>query len=155
MSPECLRNVGRKEGQTKTRQGIRAQIEETKAWRIRRMLPSPRRPSIAGPEPLVINPNTWVPTTQLVEDTARLCSHLPGNIDAVLGIARSGLLPATQVAVMLHRPLYSVGTFETDPVQILHCGGGWRMLGTLPHARLAAPRKLVIVDDTAWHGIAM
>jgi hypoxanthine phosphoribosyltransferase len=155
MSTECLHDLGHQERQTRARQGIRAQIEETKAWRLRRLRPVPRRPSIAGPTPLTIDPNTWVPTKQLVEDTARLCSHLPGDIDAVLGIARSGLLPATQIAVMLHRPLYSVGTFEADPAQILHSGGGWRMLGTLPHPRLAAPRRLVIVDDTAWHGIAM
>jgi hypothetical protein len=155
MSPECFHDVGHECGRNRDLRGIRAQIEETKAWRLRRLKPVPRRPSIAGPEPLVVDPNTWIPTTQLVEDTARLCSHLPGDIDAVLGIARSGLLPATQVAVMSHRPLHSVGTFETDPTKILHCGGGWRMLGTLPHTPLAAPRKLVIVDDTAWHGIAM
>jgi hypoxanthine phosphoribosyltransferase len=154
MSPECHHDLGRKVGQTATHEGIRGRIEETKAWRLRRTQ-SPRRTSIAGPDALVIDPNTWVSTTRLVEDTARLCSRLPGDIDAVLGIARSGLLPATQIAVMLHRPLYSVGTFETDPAQIQHCGGGWRMLGTLPHASLAAPKKLLIADDTARHGIAM
>jgi hypothetical protein len=66
---------------------------------------------VSGFEPVVVDPKTWITTVRLVEDTARLCSQLPGDLDAVLGIARSGLLPATQVAVMLHRRLFSVRTF--------------------------------------------
>jgi hypoxanthine phosphoribosyltransferase len=115
---------------------------------------------VCGPEPVVVDPRTWITTVRLVEDTARLCSQLPGDLDAVLGIARSGLLPATQVAVMLHRRLFSVRTFETDPAQILDCGGGWRLLGTGDRGQGTGDReqslkKIVIVDDTAWHGIAI
>jgi hypoxanthine phosphoribosyltransferase len=122
---------------------------------------------VAGPEPVAIDPKTWITTVRLVEDTARLCSQLPGDLDAVLGIARSGLVPATQVAVMLHRRLFSVRTFETDPAQILDCGGGWRLLGTGDRGQGTGDRgqgtgnrgeglkKVVIVDDTAWHGIAI
>ncbi len=139
---------------TATRPNLRARIEAAKEWRFQQALPKPKHSSISHASLRTIDPNAWIPTTQLVEDTARLFSYLPGDIDAVLGIARSGLLPATQIAVMLHRPIYTVGTFAVDPSAITHCGGGWRMLGALPQTT-AAPRKLLIVDDTAWRGIAM
>ncbi len=139
---------------TTTRPTLRARIEAAKEWRFQQTLPTPRLASINQASLRTIDPNAWIPTTQLVEDTARLFSFLPGDIDAVLGIARSGLLPATQIAVMLHRPIYTVGTFATDPAAITHCGGGWRMLESLPQAA-ANPRQLLIVDDTAWRGIAM
>ncbi len=138
----------------RTHRSIRVRTEQAKAWRQRRMLPLPRRCSVAGREPRVIDPDAWIPTTQLVEDTVRICSHLAGDIDAVRGIAHSGLLPATQIAVMRHRPLYSVGAFANDPAQILNCGGGWRMMGTLPNVA-DNPKRVLIVNDTAWRGAAM
>ena len=54
---------------------------------------------------------------------------------------------------MRHRPLYSVGALRTIP-QILNCGGGWRMMGTSPNVA-DNPKRVLIVDDTAWHGDAM
>jgi hypoxanthine phosphoribosyltransferase len=137
------------------RKWLHARIDRMDLRRLRLAFSEQPRSSVVGPEPVVVDPNTWIPTTRLVQDTARLCSYLPGDIDAVLGIARSGLLPATQIAVMLHRPLFSVKTFESDPAQILDCGGGWRMLGVPPYGPMADPKKVLIVDDTAWHGIAM
>ncbi len=148
MSPKYLAAT------TPTRQNLRIRVAGAKVWRRQRMLYTPPCASINRSLLRTIDPNAWIPTTQLVEDTTRLCSYLPGDIDAVLGIARSGLLPATQIAVMLHRPIYAVGTFETNPAAIIHCGGGWRMSGTFPHTT-ASPDKLLIVDDTAWRGTAM
>jgi hypoxanthine phosphoribosyltransferase len=102
----------------------------------------------------ILPPEAWITTARLMEDTARLCSHLPGDIDLVLGIARSGLIPAVYIATMLHRPVWTVGTFAERPQEIVPCGGGWRMYG-LEQPEHPEPAKALIVDDTAWHGIAI
>lgn len=95
--------------------------------------------------PQTLHPDTWVTLSQLAADSTRLAAALE-PVDAVLGIGRSGLLPATIVAVMHHAPLFSCGTFP-EFSKIRSCGNGWRMLGSDPPLK-----TLAIVDDTAAHG---
>jgi len=50
----------------------------------------------------------FIETKQLVAHTLELAGHLPMNeIEAVVGIARSGLLPATIIATQYAKPLYA------------------------------------------------
>lgn len=89
----------------------------------------------------------YVTTAQLVADTLALLPQLPADLDAVVGIARSGLLPASLVATARHVPLWtcSRGQGLTDP------GHGGRMDG----ATGGDPRHVVVVDDTAALGREM
>lgn len=48
----------------------------------------------------------FISTTQLVPDALRLLSQLPPERSAVMGIALSGILPASTLATALHVPLY-------------------------------------------------
>lgn len=100
-------------------------------------------------QPGEASPISWISTSRLVEDTMRLCSKLPPDIDAVVGVARSGMLPATHIATMRHVPLYVTSVDRTGrPSPIVHCGHGCRMTGYPKRP----PRRVLIVDDTARGG---
>jgi len=71
---------------------------------------------------------------------------LPADLSAVIGIPRSGLIPAAQIAATLHLPLYSLD-FARGLVDV---GSGSRK-ATLP----TALNKVALVDDTTFSGIAM
>lgn len=71
---------------------------------------------------------------------------MPPHIDAVVAIARSGLLLGSVLACLLHVPLYS-----TAPEGIVACGVGIRM----QDAPAKPPRHVLLVDDTVWSGHAM
>jgi len=86
---------------------------------------------------------TYVTYARLAADTDRLVSMLPPGIDVVVGIARSGMLPATQVAMALHRPLYAIAEERVTPL-----GGGHRMKNYRSNGR----HRIVIVDDTTASG---
>ena len=97
--------------------------------------------------PYKMESSQWITTTQLTEDAMRLVPILKAKgVDAVVGIARSGLLPASIVAVAMHVPMYSVGMSEVVP-----CGGGWRTSGQ----ESRPPTKIAIIDDTVFRGVAM
>src|SRR3972149_2680281 len=76
----------------------------------------------------------------------RLTAPLPADLSAVIGIPRSGLIPAAQIAATLHLPLYSLD-FARGLVDV---GSGSRK-ATLP----TALTKVALVDDTTFSGIAM
>ena len=78
-------------------------------WPAIDALPPAFRPN-SGAEVRSVDPNTWITTGQLINDTAWLGGYLPGDIDAVIGIARSGLIPAQQIACMRHLPLLACRT---------------------------------------------
>lgn len=116
--------------------------------------PPPSAPSSGPIERL--GPWDYVTTERLVRDATRLIPMLPqadhpaGPIDAVAGIARSGLLPASLLSFHLHLPLLCVSRFRgvTDP------GHGLRLEGTGP-CRSCRPRHVLLIDDTAAHGREM
>jgi len=93
-----------------------------------------------------IDPDTFITSARLASDTQRLISHLPPGIGAVVGIARSGLVPAGLVAYGLHIPLWSVST-QTG---VVSCGHGYRM-----HASKREGDKILLIDDTVARGNAM
>lgn len=89
----------------------------------------------------------YVRTTELIEATRSLQAVVPRTIDAVAGIPRSGLLPATVLATALHLPLFAV-----TPKGTLACLNTGDRSGGLADTQ---PRQLLLVDDTAHSGATL
>ena len=104
------------------------------------------------PEPIDTRPTisterrAWITTTEMIQDTLRLVPELTGYT-AIIGVARSGLTPATLLAQMLHLPLYILRQTSED---IIHAGHGWRL-----HGREIELTKPLLVDDTIGSGTSM
>jgi hypoxanthine phosphoribosyltransferase len=94
-----------------------------------------------------LDPFTFLELDDLLAATQRLVPEIPPDVDLVVGIARSGLIPAAPLATWLHRPLltYTLTAGVVDP------GAGGRMLGF----QRPTPRRILLVDDTASTGQAM
>lgn len=86
----------------------------------------------------------WVTTEQRIKDTRMLMRMLPINTSAIIGVARSGLAPATEIAMMLHLPLY---VLDQEGRTIREAGHGWRLTEARP---LTGP--WVAVDDSFASG---
>ncbi len=89
--------------------------------------------------------DTFIRTDRLCRDSAELACRL-ADVDAIVAVARSGLLPASIVAVNLQRPLWCVS--QASGVSFV--GHGSRLRGDR-----TLPRSVVVIDDTAYHGTAM
>lgn len=85
----------------------------------------------------------FVTTAQLTADVLELASRLPPKLAGIVGVARSGVLPATQLAMHLHLPLLILRESQND---IVDAGHGWR----LGHHKPEGP--LLVVDDTCMTG---
>lgn len=92
-------------------------------------------------------PYQYVTTAAMIQDAVALAGHVPSDVDAVVGIARSGLLPATAIAAVLHLPMLSLGS-SGEPAAL---GSGGRMKGQTA----TNPRHLLLVDDTIGTGKSM
>lgn len=90
----------------------------------------------------------WVPLQQLAHDAQILASSLPPDITAIVGVARSGITPASMVASLLHLPLIAIRQTANDVIEV---GNGWR-LGGNHHVSALASGKVAIVDDTVMTG---
>lgn len=109
---------------------------------------APEPPTLRGGRNLTgrtLGPWHWVRTVDLVEDARRLAAELV-DVDAVVGIARSGLIPAGVVATLLNVPLYSTSK-RTGLVDV---GTGVRL-----EDHVLDLRRVALVDDTAARGVEM
>lgn len=109
--------------------------------------PQPPEPPPDAPRPTPISypSDTFITIAQLAADSTRLIPYLARRCQAIVGIARSGMIPAAILATQLHLPLYSV-----HAGRVTHAGHGIRLEPGNTHA----PR-VAIVDDTAASGYAM
>jgi hypothetical protein len=98
------------------------------------------------------NVHNWITNQDLVKDTQFLTrliySHHP-KLSGVAGVARSGMLPATQIALALGVDLYEA---TTDGCKLI--SGGVRRTGTLHGERRNDNGPIVIVDDSTCSGYA-
>ena len=79
----------------------------------------------------------------LIRDVRTLCGRLPQDFDLVIGIARSGLLPATMIALHMNVPLSIID-------------GGTKLGGKRVQLLKDKPiRKALLVDDTSYGGATM
>lgn len=93
--------------------------------------------------PRVENPFTYITAAQLMDDTNELVKILPTDFDIIVGSARSGMLPATNLACRYHKPLYS-----SDDSQVLYVGNGWR----LSNYNIGEVKKILLIEDTVYNG---
>lgn len=113
---------------------------------------SHRRRLSGHAEPLDTRPKipasrrAWVTTVELMRDTLRLVPELT-VYSSIIGVARSGLTPATLLAQMLHMPLYILRQSIGD---VVHAGHGWRL-----HGRGIELENSLLVDDTIGSGASM
>jgi hypoxanthine phosphoribosyltransferase len=89
----------------------------------------------------------FVTTRQLIDDVYGLAKQLPSNIAGLVGVARSGVLPATLLAMHRHLPLWILRETQED---IVDAGHGWRLR---QHTKCAGP--LLVVDDTVMTGASL
>lgn len=106
-------------------------------------------PAARGPGVRTLDRDAIVSTAQLAADSLELAAKLPADVDLVVGIARSGLTPASVAATLRHVPLWTVsGVRPPAPA-----GSGQRMgAGAEPRP---APRRIALIDDTAATGREM
>ncbi|MGD9712796.1 MAG: hypothetical protein AB7V46_12085 [Thermomicrobiales bacterium] len=100
-----------------------------------------------GPLPEARGAKPWprfITTQQLVADTLQLASTLPPEISAIIGVARSGMLPASVLATSLHLPLFAL---DQERGIVRSVGHGWRF-------RQYEARKgpVLVIDDTTGSG---
>src|SRR4051812_30935758 len=78
------------------------------AERRRRWLGNPKpEPSRPVPVPRSTPPE-WISTARLARDATLLAGLLPLDVAGIVGVPRSGLIPAAIVATYLHLPLYEL-----------------------------------------------
>lgn len=98
-------------------------------------------------EPFYIDQWEYITTERLTVDTRTLMETLPANIDLIIAIARSGLLPGSLISYHLHLPLFSVS--RQQGLQDL--GHGVRLENYMRNN----PRHILIIDDTVAGGKEM
>ena len=87
-------------------------------------------------------------TKRLVADTLVLSSVVPPDCVGIVGITRSGLIPASILATHLQLPLYELSLF--DKIVFRRLSGGIRIVDTnLKNG------PLFVVDDTVFDGHSM
>jgi uncharacterized HAD superfamily protein len=90
----------------------------------------------------------WISTPQLVIDAAALVGRLPPDISGVVGIPRSGMLPASIIATHMQLPLWELP--NSGPPRRIGFGSRGHTLG---FADSHGP--LLVIDDTVYGGAAM
>lgn len=94
-----------------------------------------------------VSPSAYISSSQLCADAMALLGKIPPEVDLIVGIGRSGLMPATLLACHLHLPLWATA----GKAEIMPCGPGIRM----EDFPARGPRHVLLVDDTVWSGHAM
>lgn len=92
-----------------------------------------------------IDPDEFVSVECLVADTLSLAPELPAP-GRIVGIARSGLIPASVLSTTLGGELWSI---DQHSLELQSLGTGTRMRGT------PVDGPTVLVDDSTWSGNAM
>ena len=99
------------------------------------------------------NPVHFLVTNQdLMKDSGHLAKIIysrHNNISGIAGVSRSGMLPATSIALTLGVDLY-----EASPNGLRLLSGGVRRTGTLHGSRRTDNGPIIIVDDSTCSGHA-
>jgi uncharacterized HAD superfamily protein/hypoxanthine phosphoribosyltransferase len=84
----------------------------------------------------------YLSTEDLVKDTYNIISKIK-NCKYIIGVVRSGLLPATIISTAIHKPLYSINQYT---LEIKNLGGGVRFDG------VSSGDTIYLIDDSSWTG---
>jgi len=90
----------------------------------------------------------FITLEQYAKDVRKLLTLVPHDIDCVAGVARSGLYPASMVAMWLHKPMIVV---SQSSGKIVEAGNGWRLGNGHNHVK-PSTGKVLVVDDTVMTG---
>lgn len=100
---------------------------------------------------IVLSQGRWnyISTAQLLRDTYELVKHVPADCAGIVGVPRSGMIPASLLATASHLPLLEF----SSQYGLRQLGTGGRMHG----ARIGdfGKGKLFVVDDSVHSGGAM
>lgn len=88
-------------------------------------------------------PIEWITTAELARDSVRLAELLPPDTARIVGIPRSGMIPASIIAAHLHLPLWEL------------TGGFFRRLASGSRGFGTVEGQTVVVDDTVYNGSAL
>jgi len=94
----------------------------------------------------------WVTTGQLVADTLGIASRLPPDLAGILGVARSGIFPASLLAMHLHLPLWIV---QQRQRAVAPAGHGYRLDSRGSRIGAQTAGKWLLIDDTTASGSSM
>lgn len=89
----------------------------------------------------------WISTSQLVEDGLELIRYVEPDTTGIIGVPRSGMIPAAAIATHCHLPLY-----ELTPTGIRQMNAGSRGNNWIVTPGRA---KFLLVDDSSHNGGAM
>ena len=95
----------------------------------------------------------YITNAQLIRDCKNLLLPQVANLDikGIIGIPRSGMFPASMIAMWLNLPLYFLDPQNNlVPMSGASKFGGIRMMGHKP-----LTGRLLVVDDTVYAGTAM
>ena len=90
-----------------------------------------------------------ISTADLVKDTQSIIPRIDQN-SIIVGIPRSGMLPASILATSMHLPLYSMSRKTLDFTDV---GSGRRIVD--PEEIGLGSKKIYLVDDSSCSGLAM
>lgn len=76
---------------------------------------------------------------------------IPSDIDLIVGIPRSGMLAALMLAELMNKRCVDLDAFVEG--RTMSCGGRGRLIGSRHEA--ASREKVLVMDDTVFHGNAM
>jgi orotate phosphoribosyltransferase len=88
------------------------------------------------------NEYVYLTTEDLVKDTYSIIDQIV-DCKYILGVARSGLLPATIISAAIHKPVYSI---NQKTLEITNLGGGSRF------DDLKTGSIVYLIDDSSWTG---
>lgn len=88
----------------------------------------------------------WITTADLAAGAMELADQVPPDVTRVVGIPRSGMIPAAAIASKLHLPLYTIRDWQVEPA-----GGGFR-IGWGEGRDDSAGGRWLFVDDTLHNG---
>jgi hypothetical protein len=86
----------------------------------------------------------WVTTAELAAAAIDLADQVPPDITRIVGVPRSGMIPAAIIASKIHRPLFTIRDWQVVPA-----GGGFR-IGW--NENTGDGGRWLFVDDTLHNG---
>lgn len=108
-------------------------------------------PGYRAPIPVAIDKLNWVSHDEMTADVRHLRGLLPAQIDLVVGVPRSGMAVAAQLALLAHCPMQSLTEFLATGMLNLELV----LRRPLPGISNEQRRTIVIVDDSVATGGSM
>lgn len=93
---------------------------------------------------------TFLSCREYQKDIMKLVYRIPSEVDTIIGISRSGIYPASMVAMMTHLPLL---IFRQSKKDIIEAGNGYRLKSDKDGVIHDLPGKNpIVIDDTVMTG---